>query len=395
MPRVTVPQIAAFYRFMLGDTLASGGEGRIRCPVAACEGRNDERSVSINLDDPFGPWKCFRGAYGCGASGNKLMLMYAMKHGEMPPGGKLTGAKFREIALDLAAIDGCEASQEMASETRRERSVAAVDNPRTNSEAPLKLKPNVPLAESDNERARELVTLDEHLVMDLENLSPDASKYMRSRSYLSPEACRKFRMGYMPGNTKSTLRGTWVFCIADDAGNPLAWVGRDVRYEAKLDAYNAGGRQGAEPSKYRFPKQELFRRGLELYGQDRIGKNEFSEGLASIGLVVTEGFHATNRLQLLGVPAVGIMSNRATEQQIAKIAQISREVAAGKVTLFFDADAKGDEGCKEALWGLMQQRLDVRLACTRVMHEGRFVGRQPDSLSQEEWLEIEATLVRE
>ena len=89
------------------------------------------------------------------------------------------------------------------------------------------------------------------------------------------------------------------------------------------------------------------------------------------------------------------MSNRATEQQIAKIAQISREVAAGKVTLFFDADAKGDEGCKEALWGLMQQRLDVRLACTRVMHEGRFVGRQPDSLSQEEWLEIEATLVRE
>ena len=52
-----------------------------------------------------------------------------------------------------------------------------------------------------------------------------------------------------------------------------------------------------------------------------------------------------------------------------------------------DCEDTGDEGAKEAAWQLLQRGLDVRLAWTQAMHGGRFRGRQPESLTREEWQE--------
>jgi hypothetical protein len=51
----------------------------------------------------------------------------------------------------------------------------------------------------------------------------------------------------------------------------------------------------------------------------------------------------------------------------------------------FDCEPTGDEGAKEALWLLVQRGLDVRLAWSEWMQSGKFAGRQPESITREEW----------
>src|SRR5205085_11957952 len=100
--------------------------------------------------------------------------------------------------------------------------------------------------------------------------------------------------------------------------------------------------------------------------------------IAQCGLIVVEGFNDVIGLDALAVPAVAIMSNKITEQQVSKVERWARRLAGGKVTLFFDADDAGDAGAKEALWLLTQRGLDVRLGWSRAMDGGRFDGRQPE-----------------
>jgi len=97
-----------------------------------------------------------------------------------------------------------------------------------------------------------------------------------------------------------------------------------------------------------------------------------------------EGFNDVIGLDNLGVPALGIMSNRMTEAQVGKIARWAKQVGSGRVTLMFDCDPGGVEGAKEALWYFAEQRLDVRLAWSPSMHGGAFAGKQPEALTREE-----------
>ncbi len=100
---------------------------------------------------------------------------------------------------------------------------------------------------------------------------------------------------------------------------------------------------------------------------------------------MVEGFNDVIGLDNLGVPAVALCSNRITASQVDKIAHWAKLLAKGKVSLLLDCEATGDEGAKEALWLLSQRELDVRLAWSQGMHGGRFVGRQPESITREEW----------
>lgn len=110
----------------------------------------------------------------------------------------------------------------------------------------------MPLAHSENENARNLVTLDEEFTIDLEDLSAPASAYARRRPFLLSEAIkRECRCGYMPGSSKSSLRGQWVYSVRNEQGEPLAWVGRNVRDDDEYATWIAAGRQGREPMKYR------------------------------------------------------------------------------------------------------------------------------------------------
>ena len=93
------------------------------------------------------------------------------------------------------------------------------------------------------------------------------------------------------------------------------------------------------------------------------------------------------RLDTLGVPAVGLCSNRISREQAAKAAQLARESAGGIVTVFLDCDAEGEEGMKQCL-GYLAQLCPVRLAWTSKMYGVKFKNRQPESLSADEWVTI-------
>src|SRR5439155_11770596 len=95
-----------------------------------------------------------------------------------------------------------------------------------------------------------------------------------------------------------------------------------------------------------------FHRGLELFGQQasRLEEPGYRETIARCGIIVVEGFNDVLGLDALSVPAVAIMSNKITEQQVLKIERFAKALAGGKLTLLFDADDAGDAGAKEALW---------------------------------------------
>jgi len=385
-PRVSIQEIAAYYRFDLGETFGCSGEQRTRCPVTTCDGHNDYRSMSINVDDPKGRWKCHRSGYGCGAQGDKLTLAHCMKHGDMPPGGKLTGTAFRQIARDLQVIAGDEAPRLEAPRPEKPSAPPTGDS--------VDDTHNVPLSDSDNENARKLANLHEQLLTEPSEMTPQASKYMRLREWLTPEQCRQARCGYLPGSAKGLLRGYWVFGVFDEDDRALCWVGRDLKFEQKLKEWEASGRQGREPPKYRFPSKQFFRRKFELYGQELAKQEDQAEALQRLGLIVVEGFNDVLRLRALGIPSVGIMSNRITKEQVGKLARLAEAVAGGRINVMFDSNPRGDEGAKDALWELAQTGLDVKLIWSRVMFDRRFRDREPESLTAEEWGVIEETISR-
>ena len=182
-----------------------------------------------------------------------------------------------------------------------------------------------------------------------------------------------------------SLRGNIIYPVLSEDGQVLAWIGRDPTCEQKERDFArptpAERTEATAPIKYRFPKG--FHRGLELFGQQasRLKEPGYRESIARHGILVVEGFNDVIGLDNLGIPAVAIMSNRITEQQIEKVARWAKLLANGKVTLMFACEQTGDDGAKEAIW-LFSQR---GLGWSQGMHGGALKGRQPESLKREEW----------
>ncbi|MDA1056143.1 MAG: hypothetical protein O3C40_37670 [Planctomycetota bacterium] len=87
-------------------------------------------------------------------------------------------------------------------------------------------------------------------------------------------------------------------------------------------------------------------------------------------------------LDNLGIPALGIMSNRMTDMQGEKIARFAKQLASARVNLMFDCEASGVEGAKEALWFFAERQIDVRLVWSPAIHSGAFSGKQPESITR-------------
>ena len=253
---------------------------------------------------------------------------------------------------------------------------------------------NVPLRDSPNERARTLTDLDGKFVTDVADMSPKASAYVRRRPFLSPEVIRSWRVGFLPrdtGEDKSggTMRGRIVYPYLSESGDVLTWFGRDPDFEDKHKAWTASDRSEREPEKFHFVKG--FHRGIELFGQHQLKAEGVGEKLAGLGLPLVEGPNDVIRLATLGIPAVGLCSNTITREQADKAARRARELAGGIVTVFLDCDPEGENGMKQCL-GYLAQLTAVRLAWTSKMYGGKFKGRQPETLTLQEWQEIAAFL---
>ena len=372
--QVSIEQAARYYGIAL-QLERTTGEVRTRCFLNCGKTQEtSDRAMAIDMDRKR--FRCHH--YGCTAGGGLLDLMFRMKHGQEPTGGKLRGDEFKEIVGDLQAIVGGAEPLLSAANQQQEPAPAKAKEVTT----------NVPLKDSENEAARNLVTLDDMLVVEAAEMSPKASQYSRKHA-LTADVCRQARCGYMPSNAKSSLRGTWVYGVFDEQGDALAWVGRDLLYEEKYGKWVAGGKVGREPNKFRFPKG--FHRGLELYGQDRLADVEPGQ-LRETGLLVVEGFNDVLRMKELGAVALGVMSNTITAEQAAKLAGHAQEKAAGRVTLLFDNDIEGENGAKQALWILAQHDINLRLAWSRSMHGGEYTNKQAEDLDNDSWQQLRGYL---
>jgi hypothetical protein len=379
MPQVSLEQAASFYGIVLADLKKIGSETRTACFLNC--GKNEatgDRALAIQENDPAKKWHCHQ--YGCGKGGNLVSLCDLLKSGTNS-GGRPRGDRFKDIAKDLLAmVEG-----------------RAGDAPPVPVGPPVPPAPkiNVRLKDSENERARALITLDAKFVVDAQTMSQRAAGYFRKRPFLTPEVCQRWRMGYLPrdtgGEDKSggTMRGKIVYGYCDDQGEVLTWFGRDPEYEEKRQTWETAGKHDKEPEKFHFVKG--FHRGVELFGAHRLRESGRPEQIQKLGLLLVEGPNDVIRLDTLGVPAVALCSNTITREQTEKVASIAGELGCGVVTVFLDCDDEGLNGMRQCL-GYLAQRTPVRLAWTDRMYGGKFKGKQPESLTIQEWTEIGAFL---
>jgi hypothetical protein len=375
LPQVTLEQAAEFYGISLPEMRRVGEEVRMRCFLAC--GRTEEtgdRAIAVQINNPVKPWKCH--VYKCQKGGNLIGLCDLMAPGANS-GGKPRGSRFKQIAADVASM--------ASGERHSPPPIAAAEDRPSSVQQPSEAKPerNVPLAESDNERARELVNLHEQFITDVAAMPPEASAYFRRRPFLTPEVCREFRTGYLPQSSTSLLRGHVVYGYHSPAGELLTWFGRNVRYETQHAQWEVSDRSEPEPIKTRFVKG--YQRGLEIYGEN-IVRHKIAES-PTMRLVVVEGPNDAIRLDALGAPAVALCSNTITREQGERIANLARDLGVEHVTLMLDCDEEGHNGVRQVL-PLLAERVPVRLAWSNATAGGKFKGRQPESVTADEWNEF-------
>lgn len=377
----TTLQDAAAKCSVVLDVHGTGRQARLDCPFGCPGDHAGKRELSVNTENPQKVFACH--AYNCQMRGNLLTLMHGWLTGSRPTGDKLKGAEFNRVRQVLSSDSPSPSA-----------GPAPASTPAEVQERKAPVERNVPLALSENEKTRELVTLDEKFIRDVAHMPPSAASYVRRHPCLSVAAMEKWRVGVLPQDGGSDkrgwgLRGQLLYPVLAEDGQVLAWVARDPQFEAKEQAFDAlSPEQRAKekkPGKHRFPTD--FHRGLELFGQQasRLKEPGYREAIASSGIVVVEGFNDVLGLDGIGIPAVAIMSNKITEQQVAKVERFAKMLAGRKVTLLFDADGPGDDGAKEAQWLFAQRSLDVRVGWTSFMHDRRFADRQPESMTTEEW----------
>ena len=377
--QTTLPEAAAKCNVVL-EVHGSGRQIRLDCPFNCPGDHSGKRELSVDTGNPQKVFACH--AYQCQMRGNLLTLMHGWLTGTRPIGDKLKGEEFKRVRGVLLGDSPSPAGGSVPSSVAKSTEAQAL---------PAR---NIPLAQSENEKARELVTLDEKFLRDVAHMPPSAASYVRRHGCLTVAAMEKWRVGVLPqdgGPDKRgwSLRGQVLYPILAEDGKLLAWAARDPQFETKEQAFNAlrpdERAKEKKPAKHRFPVD--FHRGQELFGQHagRLVEPGFREVISSCGILVVEGFNDVLGLNVLGVPAVAIMSNKITEQQVSKIERFAKNLSGGKVTLLFDNDDAGDDGAKESLWLLGQRGLDVRLGWSRAMHGGKLAGRQPENLTAEEW----------
>lgn len=341
--------------------------------------------------------------HGCEARGNLLTLIHGLERRCLPHTGRLRGQEFKDAVARLREISTGVSSpipEPPAAEVSRGNSDTRHSADGTaGSAAPRKeatgtTVANVPLRKHDKEAARALADLHEDLVVDVAEMSPEAAQYVRERRWLTSELMREWGVGWIPGNGRSLFRKQYlVYTHRDERGEVVSYSGRHLSFEEKLLRWTRDGRPGGKkPAKHRFVSG--YRRGAELYGghATRMDQRYVKQSLRRFGIVVVEGMNEVLRMASLNVAAVGLGCNKATEAQIDKIVRYARTAADNRVNLFPDCDDEGESGFRTLLWRLHEERVNVQLGWSSQMFDGKFQGRQPESVTDEEWAEIAAGL---
>ncbi|MCA8991748.1 MAG: hypothetical protein KDA88_07205 [Planctomycetaceae bacterium] len=349
------------------------GEHRMTCVFNESCADSEYGQLTVKLDDRVHRIYC----HTCGVRGNLLTLLHGLETHQPPTGGKLRGDEFKAAVAKLREISG-------GSTTTPPPQEKPTPPPEPRPETTLV---NIPLIHHDKPAARELANLYEELIVDVEQMSPEAAKYVRARPWMTPDLMRKWGVGWIPGNGRSLFRKNYlVYTHRNQQGEVLSYSGRDLQFEKKWQAWLKEGRpEGKKPSKHRYVAG--YHKGQELYGgqSGRLKEPYVRESLKKYGVVVVEGMNDVLRLEELEIAATALCSNKPTDTQVQTIVKFARQSANNKVTLFPDCDEPGEAGFKELLWKLAEQQVEVRLGWSSTMFEGRFTSRQPEGISTDEW----------
>lgn len=363
----------------------AGGEHRMQCVFNADCVDSTYGQLAVNQSTPAKVIFC----HSCGIRGNLLTLIHGLKTGTPPTGNRLRGDEFKTAVATLQTINTSVDRAPPSSSTHSlSPTIAAAEH-----DQPAKRNP--PLKTHEKEAARTLENLYEDLVTNVGNMSPNAGAYFRQREWLTPEVAAKWRMGFVPKNGRSLFKNWIVYAQHNEAGDVISYSGRDVSFDEKWRRWIQDGKpDGQRPAKHKYVSG--YHRGLELYGQmaSRLTDERLLNSLIERGLVVVEGANDVIRLDCLSVAAVGLCSNRATDEQLSKLVRFAQQQAKGRVVLMPDNDAEGTAGFMELSWKLMEQGLSVRLAWSENMDDGQFAGKQPEDITPEEWHGIDVSLRR-
>jgi hypothetical protein len=363
----------------------NSGEYRMNCVFDEACAKSQYGRLTVSLSDPAKLIYC----HSCEVRGSLLVLIHGLERHGPPTGGKLRGDEFKSAVAKLREIAG-EAFPAASAGTEAPLQATAVPS------SPTPTERNQPLRLHDNEGVRSLSTLHEDLIADVATMPPAAAAYFRQRPWLTPDLCRKWNVGYLPRDGRSMFRGWVSYTQRDERGEVISYSGRDVAYEDKWrDWLRQGKPDDKKPAKHKYVKG--YRRGLELFGQQaaRLDEPHVAESLRQFGLGVVEGANDVIRLDALGVAAVGLCSNKATDEQVKKIVRFARQAAAGRVLLLPDTDDEGELGFKELAWRLLEEGLHVRLGWSRTVQGGAFANRQPEQLTPDEWQRLASFFLEE
>lgn len=353
-------------------------EYRLECVFDTKCRDSDYGQLTVNQTDSAKRIFC----HSCRVRGNLLTLIHGLETGTVPAGGRLRGEEFKAAVAKLRTING-ETSQTESSVGQPERNPVTPASKTNPAEVPA--RQNTPLKRHEKEPARKLENLYEDLIVDPAEMSPEAASYFRCRPWLTEDVARAWNVGYLPRDGRSLLRGYVVYTHRSERDDVLSYSGRDILFERKLRKWESDGRPGGKkPNKHKYVSG--YYRGLELYGQSavRLKLDHVRKSLAEIGLIVVEGANDVIRLDTLGAAAVALGSNRATQDQIAKITCFARATANNQVTLLPDCDEESETGFKELLWHLNEASVNTRLGWSRAMFNQQFNGKQPEDIKDED-----------
>jgi hypothetical protein len=392
LEQTTLQQFVDHYNFET-KVQRKGNEERIRNPFACEKCSGNQQAVSVNWAGGVYCGHC----YHCSVKGRISALLFGMKYGRQPTGGKLKGEEFKDIAVDIATVAGLrrtaesETSEPIKSQTQVNQAIAIPEPEKSD------LVVNPPLARNPDERIAKLVHLSNELLRVPSEMSARAQNYLSSREYMTTKMMERWDVGYLPSNSKSMLRGKLVYALRNERSEKIGYIGRDLAFEDKLAKWENGDRSGKPPIKTKFPPG--FVRGSFLYGAERsrLETDQAKLQLRETGIIVVEGPGDVIALDCHGVLAVGVCSNRLASGQIEKLVRWSKSFGNGKITLMLDNDKEGYEGAIESIQKLALH-IHVSLAWTPDSHSKTFVGKQPENLSRDNVMtllgngEIEANL---
>ncbi len=331
----------------------------------------------------------------CSVRGNLLTLIHGLETRQPPTGGKLRGQEFKHAAETLRKINGIVDSSVPSSRAKstqqrtRETTPTSDELPSTTKQTTPSFNINVPLHRHEKEAARTMADLYNDMVTEQSNMAPKAAEYVQKRiAWFTPELMSKWNVGWVPG--RSLFRKHYfVYAHRNTRGDIVTYSGRDLNYETKREKWELNGKpNGEKPYKHRFVSG--YKRGVELYGGhiSRLEEPAMKKSLEQHGLVVVEGMNNVIRLDALGVCAVGVCSNKATNQQVDMMAKFAQQVGNNRIMLLPDCDIEGEEGFQPLLWKLAERVVDVRLGMSSQMFDDKFAGKQPEDLTIENWQQI-------